>query len=224
MHDILRQVPLFSNLAPDHYEILAAITKEQRVKRGETIFSEGDPAERIYVVASGRVKIFKLSAEGKEQILHVFGPGEPFAEVAVFIGDTYPAHAIALEPSHLLIIPRQEFAHLIEKDPTLALEMLASLAQRLKQFAAMIESLSLQEVPTRLAGHLRYLAEEQQSSTVRLDLPKGQLAALLGTTPETLSRIFNKMSATGAIKVNRSTVTILDHAYLEDLAEGMVRL
>ena len=102
--------------------------------------------------------------------------------------------------------------------------MLASLAQRLKQFAAMIESLSLQEVPTRLAGHLRYLTEEQQSSTVRLDLPKGQLAALLGTTPETLSRIFNKMSATGAIKVNRSTVTILDHAYLEDLAEGMARL
>ncbi len=224
MHDVLRRVPLFSNLAPDHYEILAAITREQRVKRGETIFSEGDPARRIYVVASGRVKIFKLSAEGKEQILHVFGPGEPFAEVAVFIGNTYPAHAVALEPSTLLIIPRREFASLIEKDPTLALEMLASLAQRLKQFAAMIESLSLQEVPARLAGHLRYLAGKQGSPTVHLDLPKGQLAALLGTTPETLSRILNKMSATGAIQVNRSAITILDHAYVNDLADGMVRL
>jgi len=224
MPDILRQVPLFAHLAPEHHETLAAITGRQKVDRGETIFNEGDPADRIYVVERGRVKIFKLSAEGKEQILHVFGPGEPFAEVAVFIGDTYPAHAVALEPSDLLIIPRRDFAGLIERDPSLALEMLASLAQRLKQFAAMIEALSLQEVPTRLAGHLRYLAEQQGSDTVTLDLPKGQLAALLGTTPETLSRIFNKMTAAGAIRTSRSTITILDPEYVEELAEGTSRL
>jgi len=224
MCKFLSRVPLFDNLASEQYTVLESIASEKTVARGETIFSEGDPADHIYIVKTGKVKIFKLSPEGKEQILHVFGPGEPFAEVAAFIGDTYPAHAVALQRSSLLVLPRKDFAKLIEDDPSLALNMLASLAQRLKKFAAMIESLSLQEVPARLAGHLLYLAERQQSATVELDLPKGQLAALLGTTPETLSRILNKMVNIGAISMDRATVTIHDHAVIEDLAEGMKRL
>ncbi len=220
----LARIPLFSNLAEEQYDIIDSIVVPGTVARGQSIFAEGDPARGFYIVKTGRVKIFKLSPEGKEQILHVFGPGEPFAEVAVFTGGTYPAHAVALEKSELLFFPRQAFADMIEDNTSMAMNMLASLSLRLKQFADMIESLSLQEVPARLAAHLLYLAGKQQKDDFDLDLPKGQLASLLGTSPETLSRIFNKLTANGLIRMQRSHITILDREHLEEVAEGMNRL
>ena len=95
--DQIAGIPLFQGLARKQYEDLAMIVVDQVFKRGESIFSEGDEGSGLYVVISGRVKIFKLSVEGKEQILHIFGPGEPFGEVAVFTGKRFPAHAEALE-------------------------------------------------------------------------------------------------------------------------------
>ncbi|MEW6427884.1 MAG: Crp/Fnr family transcriptional regulator [Thermodesulfobacteriota bacterium] len=222
--DFLRRTPLFFDLAEGQYEALDRIIVEKKVKRGETIFSEGDPAAGLYVVAEGQVKIYKLSLDGKEQILHVFGPGEPFAEVAVFTGTTYPAHAMALRNSRLLFLPKREFAALIDNDPSLAMNMLASMSKRLKKFAAMIESLSLQEVPARLATHLLLLKRKQDSPTVELSLPKGQLASLLGTIPETLSRILAKMSRDELIQVEGNRMRILDEDGLADVAAGERRL
>lgn len=220
----LRTTPLFQDLAAAQYQALDRIIIEKKVKRGETIFSEGDPATGLYVVAEGQVKIFKLSLDGKEQILHVFGPGEPFAEVAVFTGSTYPAHAMALQKGRLLFLPKREFAGLIDNDPSLAMNMLASLSVRLKKFAAMIESLSLQEVPARLATHLLLLKRKQNNHTVELPLPKGQLASLLGTIPETLSRILAKLSKEDLIRVKGNRLRILDEEGLAGIASGERRL
>lgn len=209
---LLTRSLLFAGLAEPLLHQLAAITHERHFGRGAAIFFEGDPANGFYVIRQGQVKIFKMSLGGKEQILHIFGPGEPFGEVPVFSGShAFPANALSLTASDLLFLPRREFVSLISASPDLSLAMLAVLSQRLRQFAAQIESLSLKEVPSRLAAHLLYLAEEQRrSDQVTLEIPKGQLASLLGTSPETLSRIFNSLSAEGLIRVEGRTVVLLD--------------
>ena len=227
--DILHQIaasPLFQGLSRGHYEELAMTMLEQVFKRRQVIFSEGDDADGFYVVLSGRVKVFKLSAEGKEQILHILGPGEPLGEVAVFAGNCFPAHAEAMEESRLGFFPRDSFASLIARNPSLAMNMLAVLCQRLRTFTALVEDLSLKEVPGRLAAYLLYLKERHEGSPeLVLDISKAQLASLLGTIPETLSRILARMSRRGIIRSEGSRgIRILDKDRLEELATGMVRL
>ena len=217
----LKQVPLFSGLTAEQYDELAMIITLQDYRRGQSIFAEGDPGTGFYVVMKGLVKIYKLSMEGKEQILHIFGPGEPFAEAAVFIGSTFPAHALALEKSRALFIPRRAFIELIQTNPALAMNMLAALSMRLKKFAHLIEDLSLKEVPGRVAAHILYLSTQQgDSDTVKLGIGKAQLASLLGTIPETLSRILTKLGKQGLINSEGPQITILDRDGLEDLAMG----
>lgn len=218
-------IPMFDGMPSDQCDDLASIALEKHYRRGRTIFSQGEEGAGFYVVVSGKVKIFKLSPDGKEQILHIFGPGEPFAEVPVFEGRRFPAHALALEDSSLLFFPRAAFVGLIKTNPSLALSMLAVLSRRLRGFAALVDDLSLKEVPGRLATHLLYLSESQEGSNqVALDIPKAQLAALLGTIPETLSRILTRMVKQGFIESDGPRVTILDREGLQELAEGLRRL
>lgn len=218
-------IPLFDGLPEEQLRDLISIGVEKRYKRGGTIFSEGQPALGFYVVLSGRVKIFKLSPDGKEQILHIFGPGEPFGEVPVFEGKRFPAHAVALEDSTASFYPRDAFVGLIKGNPSLALNMLAVLSRRLRTFTALVDNLALKEVPGRLAAHLLYLSDQQQGADqVELDLPKNQLAGMLGTIPETLSRILARMSARGFIQADGPRIALLDRAGLRDLAEGVRRL
>ncbi len=213
--EIIAHSILFQGLASDQLERVVDIARERKFKRGETIFFEGDEATGFYMVGSGKVKIFKMSMEGKEQILHIFGRGEPFGEVPVFHGQPFPANAVCLQQSQLLFFPRREFIDLVTENPSLALSMLAMLSLRLRRFASQVESLSLKEVPGRLAAHLIYLTEEQgKTDQVVLDIPKGQLASLLGTSPETLSRIFARMSEEGLIRVEGKKITLLKYEEL----------
>lgn len=222
----LAEVPLFKGLTEEEYDELAMVVVDQEFARGRTIFSEGDDGVGFYVIITGQVKIYKLSPEGKEQILHVFGSGEPFAEAAVFAGSSYPAHAMALKNSRCFFIPREAFRNLIKDNPSLAMNMMASLSMRLKRFAHMIEDLSLKEVPGRLAAHLLYLHQEQggDRDEVELQIGKAHLASLLGTIPETLSRILTRMTRQGLIDSSGKTVRLLDRQGLEDLATGEQRL
>ncbi len=221
----LATVPLFSGLTPAQYDELAMIATAQTVKKGQPIFAEGDPGNGFYVVGSGLVKIYKLSLEGKEQILHLFGPGEPFAEAAVFTGSSFPAHAMALEESRVFFFPRQAFIELIRQNPDLAMNMMAALSMRLKKFAHLIEDLSLKEVPGRLAAHLLFLSGQQgDADTVALPVSKTQLASLLGTIPETLSRMLAKLAKQGYIATSGPRITLLDRDGLSDLAGGEKRL
>lgn len=223
--DHLARVPLFKGLAEKELAELAMILTDQEFKKGQVIFSEGDPCIGFYVAVTGSIKIYKLSMDGKEQILHIFEEGEPFAEAAVFAGTPFPAHAITLKPSRIFFFPRDSFIDLIKKEPALALNMMATLSIRLKKFAHMIESLSLKEVPGRLASHLLFL-HEQQNESLRIDLKiaKTHLASLLGTIPETLSRIFTKMQKQGIISSKGAIIEIIDYDTLTDLAEGDRRL
>lgn len=216
---ILFDTPLFMGLSAAQIDEIGAIAVERKFGRGESIFMEGDEADGFYIVADGQVKIYKTSLEGKEQILHIYGPGNPFGEVPVFSGTRFPANAVALVGSRILFLPRKAFVALIARNPSLSMNMLAELSMRLRQFTVQIENLSLKEVPARLASYLTYLAREQEGADrVILDIAKGQLASLLGTIPETLSRIFAKMSAQGLIRVDGKEIHLLDPAGLDDLA------
>ena len=216
----IASIPLFEDLPKEQQEDLAMIVTDQVYKRGQAIFSEGDEATGFYVGITGRVKIFKLSFEGKEQILHIFGPGEPFGEVPVFTGQHFPANAEAMEDGRIFFFPRPSFVELIKKNPSIALNMLAVLSLRLRRFTHLIDDLSLKEVPGRLSAYLLYLSEQEKGiSDLELTITKSQLASLLGTIPETLSRIFGKMSKQGLIELDGPRIRILDRQGLEDLAE-----
>ena len=221
----LADIPLFTGLSQEQYEELAMIVTDQEFPRGQVIFSEGDPGVGFYILISGQVKIYKLSLDGKEQILHILGPGEPFAEAAVFHGRSFPAFAEVMQQSRVFFFPRDAFINLIRENPDLAMNMMASLSMRLKKFAMMIESLSLKEVPGRLASHLIFLSSQQDETTdLKLNFTKAQLASLLGTIPETLSRILKKMSRHGLIETSGQNIKLLDLDGLEDLASGELKL
>jgi CRP/FNR family transcriptional regulator len=219
------KIPLFDGLPDAQHADLASIAVMKSFGRGRTIFSEGEPGTGFYVVVSGRVKIYKLSAEGKEQILHIFGSGEPFGEVPVFEGRPFPAHAVALEETRCLFFPRPAFVDLLSRNPSLSLNMLAVLSRRLRRFTVLVDDLSLKEVPGRLAAHLLYLSDQKEgASDLELDVPKGQLAGMLGTIPETLSRILTKMVKQGLIESDGPHIRIVDREGLTELAEGVKRL
>ena len=217
----IREIPLFAGLVDEQIQWLAVIVEKRKYSRGKVIFTEGEEATGLYVLHTGRVKIYKLSSEGKEQILHIFGPGEPFGEVAVFAGGQFPAYAETLEVSETLFFPRKKIVELLTKDPSMAMNMLAMLSKRLKYFTQLVENLSLKEVPQRLAAYLLVLATmKDKRDTVELDIAKGQLASLLGTIPETLSRILNKMTIQGYIEVEGRQIKLLDRQSLENISMG----
>jgi CRP/FNR family transcriptional regulator len=208
---------LFQGLPEKELAEIEKIVIEKHLGRGETIFFEGDEGNGFYIVADGRIKIYKMSLQGKEHILHIFGEGEPFGEVPVFHGQPFPATAEALVATRVLFFPRKAFIQIVTQSPSIALNMLAMLSMRLRRFASQIESLSLKEVPARLASYLLYLSEEQGGTdSVELEISKGQLASLLGTIPETLSRILGKMSEEGLIEVQGRTIRLLDRVGLEE--------
>ncbi len=215
MQKIIAESELFGGLASEYLAEVVKIARKKNYKSNESIFFEGDPGDGFYMVISGKVKIFKTAFSGKEQIIHIFGRGEPFGEVPVFYGQPFPANATTLEKSSLIFFPRTDFVELIHSTPSLAMNMLAVLSMRLRGLVHQIENLSLKEVPARFAEYLLYLLKEQEGeNSVVLEISKGQLASLLGTIPETLSRIFAKLSDEGCIEVQGKTIRILDHEKL----------
>ena len=218
--NIISTIPLFNGLPEDQVVAIKKIAVEKKINKGEIIFSEGDEGKGFFVIAEGRVKVFKVSTEGKEQILHIFGPGQPFGEVPVFAGQKFPANAQAIDRTRVLFFPRASIVNLISANPSLALNMLAVMSKKLIQFAVQIENLSLKEMPARLASYLIFLADEQnKGDLVTLKISKGQLASTLGTIPETLSRAFAKLSGQNLINVDGKKITLLDRRGLENLAE-----
>ncbi|MGA1869823.1 MAG: Crp/Fnr family transcriptional regulator [bacterium] len=221
--DYLSDIPLFNGLHREHLKNLSSILIKKTFKPGEVIFLEKSESIGFYIIVSGRVKIYKLSSDGKEQILQFFNSGNPIGEVSVFTGEPFPANAEAVEPSTLLFCPRYSFISLIKNDPTLSLNMLGILSQRLQKFAGLIEDLSLKEVSGRLAAYLLYRSKNKNH--INLDVSKSQLASMIGTIPETLSRILRKMTKHALIKTGSTRlIEILDRKGLQELAIGERRL
>ena len=221
----LDQTTIFQGLPVDQLAEIANLAIVQSYRKGNILFHQGDEGIGFFVVKSGRIKVFKLSKDGKEQILHIFGERAHFAEVPALDGKCFPASASAIERSEVLFFPRERFLTLLEQQPVLAINMLKSFARHLRRFSQLIDTLVLREVPARLATYLLGLSEQSDGDeTVELDLPKGQLAARLGTIPETLSRVFSKLSGEDLIEIEGSKIELLDLKRLKQLAVGDITL
>ncbi|MFH2131790.1 MAG: Crp/Fnr family transcriptional regulator [bacterium] len=218
--DIISQSALFSGLPAVYINEIQNISKLRFFDRGGTVFYEGDACDGMYLILDGQVKVFRLSPDGKEKILHIFNSGEPFGEVAMFSGKNFPANAEATKKSRLLFIPRSSFVKLICDNPSMAMNMMGVLSQRLRSFVDQIDELSLKDVPARLAVYLISLVKFQDSpGHVTLNITKNQLASLLGTIPETLSRVMARMNKLDLIAVQGKEIRMLNPEGLERLAE-----
>lgn len=212
--DALRKAPLFANLPPDDLRRLADIASLRHYDKKKTIFREGDRADGFFIVSAGSVKVFKLSEDGKEQVLHIVGPGQSFAEATVFEGGMFPAHAEALDDSELAFLPKKPFIDLLERNPRIALRMMSSLSKWLKRMTDLVEGIALRDVEGRL---VRYLSEEMRNRGVtpkdgtvyELEVGKNVLASRLGTVPETFSRTLKKLQEEGKILVKGKQIRIL---------------
>jgi len=216
----VRSVPLFAGLEEAQLLKIREITRVVEATRRDVLFREGEPVEGIFVLLSGRVKIYKLSPDGKEHILHVVRPGQAFAEAAVFMPGGYPAYAEALQKSRALLLPKQPFLDLLRQEPAISLNIIATLSRYLKQFADRIEDLSLKDVSARLARWLLATAREKGRDFWDLEVTKGELASQLGTVSETLSRTLRKFQDAGWLQVRGRFVKILDRGALQGVAEG----
>lgn len=224
----LKHVSLFSGLDDAARESIAQLALARRVPAGQTLFREGEPTDGFYVVLEGQVKVYKLSPGGRQQILHVFGPGQAFAEAAMFAGETFPAFAETLIESRLAFFPRDRFLEGLGENPALAFAMIASLARLCRQLTTLVQQVALTDAAGRLARHLTDLARRkgvalEKGANVRLDLPKGELARLLGTAPETLSRTFARLAEADVLAVDGKVITFRNPAALEALASGQFR-
>lgn len=228
----LQTTPLFRELSPVQLREIGAIAQGQGFEPEALIFQQGFPATGFFMVKTGRVKIFKLSPQGKEQILHLFGPGEHFAEVPAWDGQDFPASALALQPSEILFFPRRTFLDLLHRHPEIAIRLLISLSHHARQLSQLVEDLAFKAVPQRLAAYLLTLGDRALASTtdrttgdcasvVELDLSKSQLAATLGTIPATLSRAFHRLSRDGLIVVRGAQVELRDRDGLQSLSESL---
>lgn len=221
--NILRKSLLFSGLEEENLVEVAAIATKRTFSRGETLFSEGEKANGFYLLASGSIKLCKISPDGKEKVLHFVHPSETFAEAAFFGDGAYPAEARALEKGEALFFPREAFIGLLERNPRFSLNLIVSLSLLLRRFARQIEELSFAEVPSRLAAYLLELAAKksttyQGKTYLDLEMKKGELASHIGTVSETLSRTLKKLKEEGIIEVNGSRVIIHDMERLKRLA------
>lgn len=218
--DTLSNSQLFGGLSEVHLKEIKRIAVDKYFNKGEIIFFDGDEGNGFYLVIGGTVKVYKVSPEGKEQILHMVKEGESIGAVPVFAGKSFPANAQAISKSRLLFFPRTEFINLITNNPSLTMNILAVLSMRLREFTVQIENLSLKEVPGRLAAYLLYQSEEQDTKDfITLSISKLQLANILGTGPESLSRTLGNLRDRKLIEVDGSNIRLVDRAGLEELAE-----
>ena len=189
IHAFLAKQFLFESLDENQIELIEESASLKRIKKAELLFSEGQMATAFFIVISGSVKLYKLSAEGSEQILHIQKAGDLVAEAIIFDFEVYPAFCEALEDTDLIRFSKSEFLKLLKHFPEITFKIMSAYSRRLRQLITKIEELSLHDVKSRLASYLmKNMRVENNSNFVPIKVTKKDLASILGTIPETLSR------------------------------------
>jgi CRP/FNR family transcriptional regulator len=221
----LGAVGLFSGLSPDELRLLAMRAVRKRFAEGELLFSEGDACKGLHIVAAGKLRIFKSSPSGREQVLAVEGPGGSVAELPVFDGGPYPASVSAVEDSQILFISRDDFRRFCLEHPEVALKMLAVVGARLRRLVGIIEELSFATVRQRLVSALVRLAQTAGTKTetgIEFQLPgtHQDLAHQLGTVRELVSRNLMRLQAEGILQVDARNIVVRDMSGLTAILEN----
>jgi len=219
----IKGIVLFHGVSPEKINFLLAKSMVRKFKPGEMVIGEEDPIRSFYVVITGQLKLYRSSVEGKEQTLQLLGPGDPFGLCTAFATESFPASAMAIEESAVLLIPGTVMEEEARKEPALLFNIIQILSQRLKNSMELIESLALKEIPGRLASFLRHESAKNKTdknAIVKLTISQRELAKILGATPETLSRALRKMAIEGILSSSGRVITILNQEALERLADG----
>lgn len=216
----LRSCQLFTGLPLADLKNIAAISVLKSLPKGDYLFHERDPSHGFYVVQKGALNVHRVSASGKEQVIHVFRAGESFAEATLATETGYPADARALESSQVLLVQKNEFIGLLKRQPELALRMLGAMSQHLRVLVGLLDDLTLKDVETRLANWLVKRCPNREAQTpvrIELTMTKRVLAAELGTVSETFSRTLAKFREQKLINVKGKTLTVVSPAKLNAL-------
>lgn len=216
----LRTCRLFAGLPPADLTAVAGITLVRRLEKGEYLFREGEPARGFYLVQKGAINVHRVTAAGKEQVIHIFRAGQSFAEVALATPTGYPADARALEASQVLLVQKDGFLVLLRRQPELGLRIMAAMSLHLRVLVGLLEDLTLKDVETRLANWLMKRCPDPASLkpvTIQLRMTKRLLAAELGTVSETLSRTLARFREQGLLTVKGTVLTVVAPARLDAL-------
>ena len=216
---VLERTELLKSLSPPELETLAGRTVRKVFTSGELLFSEGEPCTGLHIIARGKVRIFKTSISGREQVLAVNGPGETVAELPVFDGGPYPASAVAAEDVEIAFISRRDFNAYCMEHPEVALKVLSQVGARLRRLVGLIEELSFTTIRQRLISALVKLAQTRGKQTnrgIEFQLPAThqELANQLGTVRELISRNLMRLQAEGLIEVDARQIAVKDLAAL----------
>ncbi len=216
----LRGSQLFSGLPAEDIVTIAEFTTVKPLEKGEYLFREGDPSRGFYIVQKGAINVHRVSAAGKEQVIHVFRAGESFGEATLAAETGYPGDARAVASSQVLLVQRDGFLALLRRRPDLALRMLGSMSSHLRVLVGQLEDLTLKDVETRLANWLLKRCPNPtatQATPIDLNVTKRVLAAELGTVSETFSRTLAKFREQKLLEVNGKQIIITSPAALARL-------
>jgi CRP/FNR family transcriptional regulator len=215
--EALKRTVLFSDLSQSELDELTKLTSERNYEVGEYVFWEGDSGDYLYTVGEGRIKVSKLSSQGKEVIIAFFSPGEMFGEVALFEGRAYPASAQATTAAKVLAIRRQDILKLLTKHPQIALVIIGVLSGRLREAQRRLKDLALERVDQRLARVLLMLSAKLGET---LPFTRQEIADMAGTTTETTIRFISRLKEGKIISSDRGKLVILNKTKLELIGEG----
>lgn len=214
---------MFADLPSTDIDAIADGASLKAIDKGEVLFREGENAAGFYVVHTGRISIFRVTPDGREQIICIFEPPESFAEVVLATVETYPANAAALEPSQVILINKAHFRDLVVRKPELGLHMLASMSLHLKFLVQSLQDIKGRQIEGRLADWLLRQSPAAAAgcpASVTLQISKKTLAGQLGVTSETLSRTFSRFTREGLIRVQGPKIVIKDHRGLRGYVEA----
>jgi cAMP-binding proteins - catabolite gene activator and regulatory subunit of cAMP-dependent protein kinases len=222
---VLERTPLLSSLSASELQMLALRTVRKTFASGQLLFSEGDPCNGLHIIARGKVRIFKISMSGREQVLALNGPGDTVAELPVFDGGPYPASAVAVEDCEIAFISRRDFQAYCIEHPEVALKVLTVVGSRLRRLVGIIEELSFTTIRQRLISVLVKLAQADGRQTQRgieflLPSTHQELANQLGTVRELISRNLMRLQAEGLLEVDARQIVVKDIKGLNELLES----
>ncbi len=218
--EYLAKIPLFRDLSHDELQAIGRLARVRNYKKSMLIFMEGEPGEALYFVVSGKVKISKATEDGREQILHILQPGDVFAEVVLIDRGPYPATAEVIETGQIGLLMNNDVEDLIRSNAEIALKLLRILSRRLRLAQTQVRDLALKDTYGRLAGMLLILGKEHGAETidgVKIDLPlsRQELANLIGTTRETVTRVLGDFKKYKCIDLEKQAIIIIDETKLK---------
>jgi CRP-like cAMP-binding protein len=215
--DFLKSILYFSGLGLAELESIRKLVFEKTADRAEMVLLEGELAANLYFVASGAVKVFKTSAEGKEQILSIVRPGESFNDVPMFDGGPNPASARTMGPVLLYGIKKNDMKDILRDHPQIALNVIKVLAKRVRHLVSLVEDLSFRHVISRVAKILFEHVGDEMGHRPRLT--QQEMAAMAGTAREVVGRSLKALEEQGAIKLDRHRIIITDKEALQKIME-----